>query len=374
MFIHFYIYKYIFMDFRALLSIILFFSVTNLHAQQKGIFSFNEEIFDFGTIKENDGPVEHKFVFTNSGDAPLIIQGVRASCGCTTPAWTKEPVPPGEKGFVLAKFNPKNRPGSFKKSLTITSNASQSAKTIFIAGMVQTAFHTEADNYRTKIGNLRLRYQAMNMGKVTTEKLFTRSFDVYNDSDEPIAFLDQMTLPRHIVVRVQPEVLAPKTRGKIIVTYDAKLKADLGYVSDPIRITTDEKKDAEKPLLVNATIEEYFPPMTQEELALAPKLKFDNPTFDFGSQKEGTTSHTTFKFTNVGKSMLNIRTLKSTCGCTVFKLDKKDYGPGESGEISVDFNSTGRRGSQQKSIVVFSNDPTASHQRLIIKANVTVSN
>ncbi len=368
--IRFYIYKYIFMDFKALLSIILFFAITSLHAQQKGSFSFEEELFDFGTIKEKEGAVEHKFVFTNSGDAPLIIQGVRASCGCTTPAWTKEPVPPGEKGFVLAKFDPKNRPGSFKKSLTITSNASQSAKTIFISGMVESTPRTAVDSYQTKIGNLHFRYRAMNMGKVTTDKPLTRSFDIYNNSDEPIAFLDQMTLPPHIAVRVQPEVLDPKTKGKIVVTYDAKLKGDLGYVSDPIRLTTDEKKDAEKPLLVNATIEEYFPPMTLEELAQAPKLKFVETTHNFGSTKEGATVQTTFSFTNVGKSALNIRSLKSTCGCTVFELDKYDYAPGESGEINVEFNATGRRGSQQKSIVVFSNDPSASHQRLIIKANV----
>ena len=124
------------MNSRIFLSLIFFVAFTSLFAQNAK-FAFEEETFDFGSIKEENGPASHKFVFTNTGDAPLVIQGVRASCGCTTPAWTKDPIPPGEKGFVTAKYNPKNRPGSFRKSLTITSNAKPSSKVIYIKGMVE---------------------------------------------------------------------------------------------------------------------------------------------------------------------------------------------------------------------------------------------
>ena len=358
------------MKFRILLSLVLLLALSNLFAQQKSKFNFEEETFDFGNIKEENGPVTHKFVFTNKGDAPLIIQGVRASCGCTTPAWSKEPVPPGEKGFVTAKYNPKNRPGSFRKSLTITSNADPAAKTIYIKGMVETKPRTAADLYRFKIGDLRLRYQSLNMGKITTENPLTRSFDIYNDGEAQITFLDKIQKPDHITVSFQPNVLDPKTKGKLVVTYNGKGKNDFGFVSDAVRIYTDEEKDAEKSLRVIATIEEYFPPMTQEELAQAPKLKFEKITHDFGSIKESASVETEFIFTNNGKSELNIRRVKPNCGCTVSKLDKYTFQPGETGKISVVFNSVGRRGNQQKSIVIFSNDPSAPTQRLTIKAKV----
>jgi hypothetical protein len=84
---------------RLILFILLVFSIGYSQGQEKAKFSFEEETFDFGSIKEENGPVEHKFVFTNNGNAPLIIDGVRASCGCTTPGWSKEPIPPGEKGL-----------------------------------------------------------------------------------------------------------------------------------------------------------------------------------------------------------------------------------------------------------------------------------
>ncbi len=358
------------MGHRVLVFTVLLFTFTIGLAQEKAKFNFEEETFDFGTIKEENGPVSHKFVFTNVGNSPLVIQGVRASCGCTTPAWSKEPIPPGEKGFVTAKYNPKNRPGSFRKSLSVTSNADPSVKVIYIKGMVERQQRSVADIYRNKVGNLRFRYQTLNMGKVLTNQPVTRSFDFYNDSDANITFLDKVDKPDYITVSFQPNVLAPKSKGKVLITYDGKSKNDYGFVSDPIKIYTDEEKDAVKPLRVVATIEEYFPPMTSEERVQAPKLTFEETVYDFGNLKKNSVVDTEFVFTNTGKEKLNIRALKPNCGCTVSKMEKYDFAPGESGKISVEFNTTGRRGSQQKSIVVFSNDPSAPTQRLIIKARV----
>ena len=358
------------MEKKLFLLIAMLISVLSLQAQPKASSTFEEETFDFGKVKEDKGPVEHKFVFTNSGDAPLVIQGVRASCGCTTPAWSKEPVPPGEKGFITAKYNPKNRPGSFHKSLTITSNANPSSKVIYIKGMVEARPRTAADLYRTKIGDLRFRYQSLNMGKVNTGQPLTRSFDMYNDGEKPIKFLDKKDKPPYISISFQPEVLQPKTKGKLIVSYNAKLKNDFGFVSDPIHIYTDESENADKALRVIASIEEYFPPMTADQLAKAPKLTFDETKFDFGDIKKNDVVKTDFTFTNTGKSTLNIRAMKPNCGCTVSKLDKHDFASGEKGTIHVEFNTTGRKGYQQKSIVIFSNDPSAPTQRLMIKARV----
>lgn len=358
------------MALRYILFLVFSFFFWFAQAQEKAKFSFEEEIFDFGSIKEENGSVEHKFVFTNTGNAPLIIQGVKASCGCTTPAWSKEPIPPGEKGFVMAKYNPKNRPGSFRKSLSITSNADYGVKVLYIMGMVEQKEKLASDVFQHKLGNLRFRYHTLNMDKVLTNQPMTRSFDFFNDSEKAITMLDKVDKPDHISVSFQPDIVAPQTVGKIIVTYDAKMKQDFGAVSDPIKIYTEESKDTEIPLRVIATIEEYFPPMTAEERDQAPKLTFEETSYDFGSMKKNSTSKTDFIFTNTGKEMLNIRALKPNCGCTILKMEKNDYAPGESGKIEVEFDATGRKGSQQKSIVVFSNDPLAPTQRLIVKARV----
>ena len=98
---------------------------------------FKQDTHDFGTIEE--GPAaEHEFVFKNTGTEPILIQQVHASCGCTTPSYSKDPVLPGKTGIVKASFNTKGRGGApFNKSITITSNAG--TKVVFIKGTVEKA-------------------------------------------------------------------------------------------------------------------------------------------------------------------------------------------------------------------------------------------
>jgi hypothetical protein len=86
-----------------------------------GELSFSETSFDFGTVKEGQ-IIEHTFNFTNTGEAPLVIQNAQASCGCTVPDWTKTPIPPGGKGFVKAKFDSNGRPNLQKKTVTVVAN------------------------------------------------------------------------------------------------------------------------------------------------------------------------------------------------------------------------------------------------------------
>ncbi len=85
--------------------------------------TFTNQVHDFGTIQEGD-VVETVFEFTNTGNAPLTIQRISASCGCTVPKdWKKEPIMPGEKSSFSVKFNSKNKPNKQNKRITILSNA-----------------------------------------------------------------------------------------------------------------------------------------------------------------------------------------------------------------------------------------------------------
>lgn len=354
----------------VIVTSILFAFVISVNAQSGPKFNFEESEFDFGTIKEESGFAEHKFVFTNTGAAPMVIQGVRASCGCTTPAWSKEPIAPGEKGFVTARYNPKNRPGPFRKSLTVTSNADPSRTVLYIKGVVEGRTKTVAEQLPHKVGDLRFQNRSFNMSKLTTQKPTTRSFEVYNDGEQDIIFSKEYEAKDYIKVSFQPEVLKPKQKGKIVLTYDAKMKNELGFVTDMLVVNTNEPVNGRKDLRIVATIEEYFPPMTADQIAEAPKLKFEKTVHDFGTIKESDKVSADFTFTNTGKTELNIRSTKANCGCTISKLEKDILQPGESSTLHVTFNAAGRRGTQHKAITVFSNDPQAPTQRLIIKARV----
>ena len=68
------------------------------------------------------------FKFTNVGDAPLIIHQAIASCGCTVPTYTKEPVKPGESGQIEVTYNGKGKfPGRFTKNITVRTNGKETA-------------------------------------------------------------------------------------------------------------------------------------------------------------------------------------------------------------------------------------------------------
>ena len=95
--------------------------------------AFSEETHDFKEVPE--GPqVSHNFKFRNEGKEPLILSNVKASCGCTVPTWPKEPILPGKEGTITATYNTQGRPGPFTKTITVTSNASESNKILYIKG------------------------------------------------------------------------------------------------------------------------------------------------------------------------------------------------------------------------------------------------
>lgn len=103
---------------------------------QLGTIEFEETAYDFGTVKEG-AIVDHVFKFKNSGDAPVILSQVSASCGCTTPDYTKEPVLPGNEGEIKVSFNSQGQVGQQQKIVTISSNASNKVTTVQIKGTVE---------------------------------------------------------------------------------------------------------------------------------------------------------------------------------------------------------------------------------------------
>jgi hypothetical protein len=92
-----------------------------------------ETVFDFGKIPQGK-PVFHFFEVTNSGKTPMVISNVQTSCGCTTPEWSKEPIPPGESSKVKVGYNAAVE-GNFEKTITLTYNQNLS-KQINIKGTV----------------------------------------------------------------------------------------------------------------------------------------------------------------------------------------------------------------------------------------------
>ena len=99
------------------------------------VLTFAEQLFDFGDIAA-DSKVRHVFKFTNTGKSALLIEDATASCGCTTPNWTKEPVAPGASGQMEVQFDSRGKHGLINKTVSVRANTQPGTTTISIKGNV----------------------------------------------------------------------------------------------------------------------------------------------------------------------------------------------------------------------------------------------
>lgn len=328
---------------------------------------FDKMDHDFGEIREEGGYAEYTFNFVNQGEEPIRITNVKASCGCTTPGWTTEEVMPGDSGYVKALYNPRNRPGKFRKSLRISTTHAPSNQTLYIMGMVKPRPKTPEEEYPILIGDARLKFRNLNLGRVKTEKPVIKKFDIYNYGDSTYSLSqDQIIVPEHISLELSPEVLQPRERGSLILTYDPIKKNDFGFVSDNIILDSNDKEG----LSVMVVIEEYFPEMTAEELDAAAKLEISERVFDFGKVKAGTIIETSFELANTGKEKLLFRSIKSNCGCLTYETKNKGIKKGKSQTLKVSLDTSELKGNQYKSITFYVNDPVNPTQIVTIKGSV----
>ena len=95
---------------------------------------FAEKVINYGKIEKGANGTR-VFKFKNEGTEPLVLNSVRASCGCTTPKWTREPIAPGAEGNITVKYDT-NRMGNFHKTVTVNSNATNKTVVLTIKGQV----------------------------------------------------------------------------------------------------------------------------------------------------------------------------------------------------------------------------------------------
>lgn len=97
---------------------------------------FKKNNHDFGKISESVGTASIDFTFKNVGSAPLLIQRVQTTCGCTSPEYTNEPVLPGKEGKIKITYSTTNRVGTFNKDITVFTNVPDTIYRLSIKGEV----------------------------------------------------------------------------------------------------------------------------------------------------------------------------------------------------------------------------------------------
>lgn len=347
----------------------IFATLFSLAYAQQPVIEFAEKEHNFGKINEEDGSVSTVFEFTNTGVAPLVINGVTASCGCTTPEWTREPIPAGGKGTVKAAFNPKGRPGQLRKSITVKSNASEPSVVLMIVGEVIPRPKTVEEQFPVQMGDIRLKTKTSPLFDIFRGQSRPDRIEIKNMSDKEVA-ISFANVPKHIVLEANPKKLKAQETGFIIITYNAQNVDDYGGRTDEAyvvlngnQILTDEFK-----LIINSNLREDFSKLTDEQKKNAPVAEFETTQLSV-DLKKGEKKQSTIALKNTGKEPLLIR--KVTTSDKKLRIAyPKTVVPSKSGQIKIDVDGNNISEDLTAKVTVITNDPKNSTTTITVSVKV----
>ncbi|MEM6265495.1 MAG: DUF1573 domain-containing protein [Bacteroidota bacterium] len=349
----------------TLLSLALVMVMTAVFGQsQERKIKFEKTTHDFGQLEKGD-PAEYTFTFTNTSDAPVTLSRVKASCGCTTPNWSREAIDPGATGEIKVKYN-SYRVGKFTKSVTVTYDSVESPLLLYIKGNVAQG-ENAAENFTFSQGSTSFDKGSQAIGMLDSDKQKNVVFKVRNSGPQPIQFNGKYEHGPMMNVKVASPALNPGQVTTITVTVDGQKFDKGGNFEESILLYTNDAQGELKKLVISGTINKVY---SEQELSAMPKIEFAQTNYDGGTIIEGETLDVTFKFTNTGGSDLIIQSVKASCGCTATAPKDKVVKPGQTSEITAAFNSRGRRGTQSKTVTVKTNDPMNPNVLLRLKTNV----
>ena len=325
---------------------------------QDPVITFEKTEHDFGKIHEEDGRVSTVFEFKNEGMAPLVLSNVRASCGCTTPTWTKEPVEPGQKGSITVTYNPNGRPGRFQKTVTITSNATEATVRVYIKGEVIPKTAKPVNRYTVAVGALSMKDKTIDLGTIKKGDAKRGEMEYANlQKEDHHVDLATNAADAYLLHQVTLADVKPDQVGKFVFELDSKGTKLYGPVEAYAYVVVDGKREISDTykLTIKANIVEDFGNMTVEQKQQAPIIEV--PTeFNAGKIAAGKTHKFNFPIKNIGVNPLEIRRIYSTDKALNIKQPKA-VKSGKKGAVSIDIRTQGLQpGAYSREIVIITND------------------
>lgn len=317
-----------------------------------------ETVHDFGAFSEDLGTVTCRVPVVNSGDVPLIITTVRATCGCTVPEYSKDPVAPGDTAYINVRYNAVGRPGKFNKKLYVYTNAEPERYTIDVEGTVIATSNTLKSRFPVDAGQLKLRTSVVAFGEVVKGKVKTVFFDAYNRSNDTIKPY-WTNLPPGVSADWSPKRVAPGEEISFTFFIDTKEVPDYGVNSGVATLVADSLDGVGTEVSVIAIVDEDFSTLTDEQRRNAPVVKTDPVKYDLGKVVADKAAVAEFTISNNGKSPLIIRRLQTVDNAiTSLDLPQKRIKPGGKTVLKVTIDPKQCRGGIINSkISIITNDP-----------------
>lgn len=340
--------------------------ICQIKAQNNAQISTDEPSYNFGTIAEENGPASHTFIIKNTGTGPLVITRITASCGCTQPEWSKEPISPGQTGEVTVTYNPKGRPGPFYKTISLFSNAKKSNYTLGIKGNVTPKPLQPVFIYPYSIGDLKLQSKTVLFSTIRPDESLGERIQVINEGKTTLTIHAGKT-PHYLIAEVLPTIIKPGETGEITFLLNAKEAKRKGRITTelPIILEGPGQKEIESKIHVAANIIDDFSNMTATEKTQAPVAQLSETLLEFGKLPSkgsiipliGNKVSGTIDISNTGNSSLIIYSV--TCDDEVVDISggKREVKPGSTVTFKVTLRPRDIKTKLESLINIVCNDP-----------------
>lgn len=338
--------------------------VAGLLMAQQPVITFEKTSHDFGKINEADGRVTTIFQFKNEGMTPLVLSQVRASCGCTTPSWTKTPVEPGQTGTISVTYNPNGRPGRFQKTVTVTSNATEPSVKLYIKGEVIPKQAKPVNKYPVQMGAISLNAASVNFGTIMKGNNVTKTISYTNNTDEDVTVEVLTADGDPILAQASLSPIKKGQEGQININYDAKVGKNYGPQTLKAYVMINGKRQItnEYLLTLSVNVEEDFSNMTAADKQNAPIVEVAKK-FDLGEITPGKKVKKNLAVKNAGVNPMFIRCVINQSEDMLHITPAKNaIKSGKNGMLTIELDgkSNGqplKPGEYHRTITLMTNDP-----------------
>jgi hypothetical protein len=315
--------------------------------------SFNKSQHSFGQI-EWKRPVTVDYTLTNSGDKPLAISEVSASCACTDVRWPKGVIAPGAKGTVSVTFDA-GLLGHFEKFVAVYSNAEPHLVYLSFDGEVVQELKDYSASHPYSIGSIRIDRNELDFPDVSRGETARLTFGIVNQSDHPYEPV-LMHLPAYVSMEKHPSVLQKGEKGTVTLTLDSRLLRDFGLTQASVYLArfVGDKVGDDNELTLSAVL---LPDFSEADRRNAPVIGLSETDIDVSGVHGKRVSHDVY-VKNEGQSPLVIRKLQVFHPALGVSLKSTTLQPGEATRLRITVHRSSMKKQQNLRLLMITNDPS----------------